>query len=354
MPFEVIDTLDSLTDLIEFRSSAVYELIISIRTLLKPARWHEPFVERARAALSPELMAELVELYQNFSDGGLYFEFPVDYADHDDVPGFFKYMQSLSDADFMFYLLGRTIDRDELSALLHQPKTADLIRAGIMNVSEHYEWYGHNLEPIIKNIGAFKQRLVSAWQGYWETFLKHDLPSFQAQWIVGMQDKQSILAREGGRGLLEKVTGKVQLPHEVPEGVPYSSITFIPVCLLPSRVYQFFGYGNLTILFDPQFTEERRAEVQNAKKDALSILKALDDETRLQILRLIAQHGSRMHGKNIAEKLNISASAVSRHLALLKDGGLIAEDPRKNLITYRFQKEVLTSLVDKLLDYLFS
>ncbi|MBX3082278.1 MAG: winged helix-turn-helix transcriptional regulator [Anaerolineae bacterium] len=354
MPFEVIDTLDSLANLIEFRSSAVYELIISIRTLLKPARWHESFVERVKAALSPALMEELVDLYQNFSDGGLYFEFPVDYPDHDDVPGFFRYMHSLSDADFMFYLLGRTISREELSGLLYQPKSADLLRAGIIAVGEHYEWYGHNLEPIVKDIGAFKQRLIAAWEAYWDAFLQHELPNFQAQWIVGMQEKQSIFAREGGRGLLEKVTGKVQLPPEVPPGVPYTSITFIPVCLLPSRVYQFFGYGNLTILFDPQFTEERRAEVQNAKKDAISILKAMDDETRLQILRLIAQHGSRMHGKNIAEKLGISASAVSRHLALLKDGGLIAEDPRKNLITYRFQKEVLTSLVDKLLDYLYS
>jgi DNA-binding transcriptional ArsR family regulator len=354
MPFEVIDTLDALANMIEFRSSAVYELIISIRTVLKPARWHEAFVERVKDTLDPDLLAELVELYQNFNDGGLYFELPVDYADHDDVPGFFKYMRSLSDVDFMFYLLGRIVERETLTEILGKPNAADLMRAEITRIGEHYDWYGHNLELILGDIGAFKKRLVAAWQAYWQTFLRDELPNFQSQWIIGITDKQSIFAREGGRGLMEKVTGKVQLPHEVPMGVPYTSITFIPVCLLPSRVYQFFGYGNLTILFDPQFTEERRVEMQNAKKDAISILKALDDETRLQILRLIAQHGSRMHGKNIAEKLNISASAVSRHLALLKDGGLIAEDPRKNLITYRFQKEVLMGLVDKLLDYLYS
>ncbi|MBX3061855.1 MAG: winged helix-turn-helix transcriptional regulator [Anaerolineae bacterium] len=133
----------------------------------------------------------------------------------------------------------------------------------------------------------------------------------------------------------------------------YTSITFIPVCLLPSRVYKFFGYGNVTLLFDPQYTEDRRQAVKHAKEEALSALKALDDETRLKILRLIVQHGNRMHGKNIAEHLNISASAVSRHLALLKEGGLIVEEPQKNLIAYRFNKETLSQLTDKLLDYLY-
>ena len=83
-------------------------------------------------------------------------------------------------------------------------------------------------------------------------------------------------------------------------------------------------------------------------------MKALDDETRLKILNLITRHGSSLHGKSIAERLGISASAVSRHLALLKDGKLIVEEPQKNLITYRFQKETLENLVSKLLDYLYS
>lgn len=353
MPFEVIDSVDTLTDLFEFRTSPVYELILSIRTLVKPPRLLESWVTSAKAALAPDVLAELVDLYQNYSDGGVYFEFPVDYADHNDVPGFFAYMRNLSEADFMHYYVGRIVPREEMPGLLRQPKVVDTLRARLLAFSDHYDWYTQNLDVVLKDITAFKTRLVAAWAVYWEMFLRHELPVLEPLWTAGLIEKQTLLAREGGRVFLEKVVGKAHMPHELPAGTPYTSITVIPVCWLPSHIYQFFGYGNVTILFNPQYTEAHHEEVKHAKAEAIAILKALDDETRLKILRLIAQHGSRMHGKTIAERLEISASAVSRHLGLLKEGNLIAEDPRKNAITYRFQKETLTGLVDKLLDYLY-
>jgi DNA-binding transcriptional ArsR family regulator len=352
MPFEVIDTLDPLTGLIQLRTSAVYETVISIRTLLKPSRRQETWAKRASAALAPDLLAELTYLYQNFSDGGLYLELPVDYADHDDVPGFFEHVRNLSDVDFLFYVVGRVIGRDELSRL---ELSGDVIRAALAGRSEHYEWYGRDLDPILADVPAFRDRLVDAWEAYWTSFFQHEIAELEPVWEAGLQEKRNILEREGGRVLVEKVTGRSELPPELPPGTPITSVTFTPVCLLPSRVYRFFGYGNVTILFDPQFTEERKIAIEQAKDEAMATLKALNDETRLEILRLIVQHHKgHPHGKILAEKVGFSPSAVSRHLALLKDGNLIAEEPQKNLIAYRFQKETLFSLVDKLLDYLYS
>jgi hypothetical protein len=37
MPFEIIDSLDPLAALVEFRTSAVYEMVMSARTLIKPS-----------------------------------------------------------------------------------------------------------------------------------------------------------------------------------------------------------------------------------------------------------------------------------------------------------------------------
>lgn len=352
MPFEVIDTLDPLTGMVEFRISAVYEMVMSIRTWLKPAPRHEAWARRISAALSPALSKELTYLYQEFSDGGLYFELPVDYAAHGDMPGFLDYVRGLSDTEFCFYLLGRTIPLDELSDLLPD---SDAVRATLNGRSEHYEWYGRYIDPILEDISGFRSRLVKAWETYWKVFFQHEVAPLEPIWMAGLQEKRNILEREGGRALLEKVTGRSELPPELPIGMPITSLTFMPVSLLPSRVYRFFGYGNVTILFDPQFTEATLIAVEQAKNEAMATIKALNDEKRLEILRLIVQqHHGHPHGKSIAEKTEISASAVSRHLALLKEGDLIAEEPHKNLITYRFQRETLTGLVDKLLDYLYS
>jgi DNA-binding transcriptional ArsR family regulator len=80
----------------------------------------------------------------------------------------------------------------------------------------------------------------------------------------------------------------------------------------------------------------------------------LGDGSRLEILRLIAHSEGVIHGKKIAQHLNLSASAVSRHLTQLRDAGLILEASQDNrTITYRLQKDTLTALPEKLMDYLY-
>lgn len=353
MPFEVIETLDGLTDLIEFKTSALYELIISPRTLLKPTRWHEAFAARARAVLSPQLYDDLLALYKSYHEGGPFIELPVDYPDHSNVPGFFAYVLKLSDVEFLYYLLGRVFAPDELRQFLKSRAPIDAIRSAFSTFSERYEWYADKLDMVLTDIGGFKKKLVKLWEQYWTLFLSREIETLEPQWTLGIQEKQAILSREGGKGLLEKVIGKAELPIQIPNGMPYTSITFTPVYLLPSRVYQFFGYGNVTVLFDPRFNEARIEGLKMAKQEASATLKALDDERRLEILRLIAQHGGKINGKAIAERLNISPSAVSRHLALLQEGNLIVEEQHKNTITYQFQRETLSTLVEKLFDYLY-
>jgi DNA-binding transcriptional ArsR family regulator len=351
VPFEVIESPDPYAALIDFRTSAVYEMVIGIRALLKPTPAQELWLNLSQ--VSTALRAELSYLYNTFNDGILYHELPVDYTAHQDVPGFLDYILNLSETDFLFYLVGRSLPREHIRSLLTEANVVAAFQEALSE-TDYYTWYAPYLEPILANVGGFQRRLVAAWESYWTGTFNKQVNFFRPIWTAGIQEKRSILAREGGRALLEKVTGRPDLPPEFPIGVPITSITLIPICLLPSRVYRFYGYGNITILFDPQYTEERRLNAQHTVAQALATIKALDDPTRLDILRLIAQKSSLLHGKMIAEQRGISASAVSRHLALLKEGGLISEDPHKNLITYRFNKEVLVDFAEKLMDYLYS
>jgi len=162
-----------------------------------------------------------------------------------------------------------------------------------------------------------------------------------------------LLARLGGAGLLEHVTGKSELLPPLPEEYPVTDIVFIPVYLMPSSVYMFYGYGNITVLFNSERTEARLAELERNKQQLVSIFKALADGSRLDILRLIMHHGDQMHGKRIANKLNLSASAVSRHLAQLKEAGLIVEETQDNrTFTYKIQENAISTLPDTLFDVL--
>lgn len=69
---------------------------------------------------------------------------------------------------------------------------------------------------------------------------------------------------------------------------------------------------------------------------------ALSDQHRRQILRLLAQ--SERSVTEIAEALPISRPAVSRHLRVLKDAGLVGEQPVGTRRIYRLEAEGMVAI----------
>jgi DNA-binding transcriptional ArsR family regulator len=64
---------------------------------------------------------------------------------------------------------------------------------------------------------------------------------------------------------------------------------------------------------------------------------ALGDPHRREILRLLGERDLAVH--EIADRLPISRPAVSRHLRLLKQSGLVEEEPHGTRRIYRLQEE---------------
>jgi DNA-binding transcriptional ArsR family regulator len=132
-------------------------------------------------------------------------------------------------------------------------------------------------------------------------------------------------------------------------------VVFVPLYLISKRAYMFYGYGNVTIMYDGELTEARMAEMEAVKEASLATVRALADESRLKILQIIAQGEGRYNGKTIAAKLGLSASAVSRHLSQLKEGDLITEESTDNRnITYHLKRDTLAKLSSQLLEYIYS
>ena len=72
MPLEMIEVTDQLTGLITFKTSPVYEMIISLRTLLQSSR-HADWVARMRETLPPTFWDELHDQLD-----GIYLSFDTD------------------------------------------------------------------------------------------------------------------------------------------------------------------------------------------------------------------------------------------------------------------------------------
>ena len=69
---------------------------------------------------------------------------------------------------------------------------------------------------------------------------------------------------------------------------------------------------------------------------------ALGDPNRREILRLLGDGAKPV--QEIADSMPISRPAVSRHLRLLKDAGMVAEDPRGTRRIYHLEEEGLRAV----------
>ena len=77
--------------------------------------------------------------------------------------------------------------------------------------------------------------------------------------------------------------------------------------------------------------------------------KALADPTRRRILRIL-RHGPLTSGE-IAERFDTSWPTVSRHLAVLRDAGLILSVREGQQIIYELNTTVVEDVVNSLLDW---
>lgn len=79
------------------------------------------------------------------------------------------------------------------------------------------------------------------------------------------------------------------------------------------------------------------------------VFQAMADETRRQILRLL-RDGPLSSG-DIAAQFSSSWPTISRHLAVLRDAGLIAAQRKGQEIFYELNTSVFQDLVQHLLDW---
>ena len=75
----------------------------------------------------------------------------------------------------------------------------------------------------------------------------------------------------------------------------------------------------------------------------VKLFKALGDETRLKILFLLARKN--VCAKGISRHLGISEAAVSQHIKVLKDSGIILGHKKGYFIHYSVNNEILDDLI---------
>jgi len=75
-----------------------------------------------------------------------------------------------------------------------------------------------------------------------------------------------------------------------------------------------------------------------------SLFKALNDETRRQIVELLKEKD--MNAGEIAERFNISKPSISHHLDILKRADLVTSEKKGQFIVYSLNTTILEDLIN--------
>lgn len=78
-----------------------------------------------------------------------------------------------------------------------------------------------------------------------------------------------------------------------------------------------------------------------------SLFKALNDETRRQIVELLKERD--MNAGEIAEHFNISKPSISHHLDILKRADLITSEKKGQFVEYSLNTSILEDLINWIL-----
>lgn len=76
----------------------------------------------------------------------------------------------------------------------------------------------------------------------------------------------------------------------------------------------------------------------------VQLFKALGDETRLKILLILSRR--KICAKGIARHLGISEAAVSQHIKILKESGIIIGEKVGYYVHYDLQEAIFTQAID--------
>lgn len=161
---------------------------------------------------------------------------------------------------------------------------------------------------------------------------------------VDQLDRLEAIRRVTGRELDRDYLDQHVLPAE--------QLVFVPSAHLGPYVSTIVGEQTTWLLFGARLPEGAGIDASALSRAQIMVrLSALADDTRLQILRLVAERGE-MRSQEVMEALDLSQSASSRHLKQLSATGYLIERRCNGAKCYTFNPERVENTLEALGSFL--
>jgi DNA-binding transcriptional ArsR family regulator len=349
---------------VAFAYSPVVEAVLSLHVLVEPK--HHPlqhaWVRRMRA-LDPALRTEIRAF--TFAYANSFPDFVSPRPDHDYLT-FEAELDALHDLDptlLAFEFLRPLWDhegrwpRDE--SLLTR---ADVREHALRDAELQGEGGGALAELIFEDPPELARRFRDLLRNYWDAAFAQEWERLEPRLAHAVADAGRTIAEHGLFALLARMRPRllvepdrrlawIKLPHEHDVEISPSK----PLLLTPS----YFVWPHVRVNCDPPFpvglvypptTVAEEAGPRLPSEQLLQVLRAAAHDIRLRALGLIAERPRST--QELAPLLGLSEAAVSKHLRILADAGVLTARRDGYYVLYRLERERLAALSSAVLAFL--
>jgi DNA-binding transcriptional ArsR family regulator len=351
MPVLVAPDAPTNTPTVNFLISPLYDMFISLSTLAHPTDRHEAWVAEVKRDLSPQMREEADYFYGMFENRLV--ELAVDYPDHFDIEGFFRYLETMAPEDFIFYATGRVMSPTEIANFASHPLRllAALLKSYGGEHRIHDQGWRQALQTLATEADTTRTRLLRLLRTYWQNVYRHQLAKLKPRWEESVRERTQSLGPDRLTAVQERFLSNRSLPREFPEGYPLEKVYLVPSVFLNMSSMIMYGYGQMVIIYDALTSDEHRNAMAHVQRRIVAVARALEDPTRMTILRSIAKD-KEYYGSRLAAKCGITPSSISRHMRVLRDAGLINEVNQDNRVMYELRRETIEKFCEDLHEYL--
>jgi DNA-binding transcriptional ArsR family regulator len=301
--------------------------------------------------LSPQ-MREEADFFHALFENRLV-EIAVDYPDHSDVEGFFRYLETMTAEDFVFYATGRVMSPKEIAAMSSHPlrllAALQKLYGGEHRI--HDEGWRQALQSLSVEPDAIRSRLLRLLRTYWQNVFRHQVNALKNNWEESVRERTQSLGPDRLTAVQERFLANRSLPREFPEGYPLERVWLVPSLFLNMSSMIMYGYGQMVIIYDALTSDEHRNAMAHVQRRIVAVARALEDPTRMTILRAISKD-KEYYGSRLAAKCGITPSSISRHMKVLRDAGLINEVTQDNRVMYELRRDTIEKFGEDLHEYL--
>ena len=322
----------------ELTSYPLTELALSLHVVADPRSRPElaPFVRRMRSRLPREVARELADLsFLLGPPAPAPFAFPT--GDPVPVP---RALAAISAGDTSLqWTLAMHLEND-IPPALRKP-----VRPGV-------------LDDLRRDPESVAERLLALFADYWTHAFAHEWPDVEARLALARAEAAGRLAAGGLAALLRGSTRRARLddggitvtptiPADIDVDVQRDGRMPIAISLYSSPwvITRIEPAAGLVL---PAPAPDR--QVTPPSLELLRELDAIADPTRLTLLRLVAARARST--RELAQLLDLSEAAVSKHLKRLADAQLVRGERQGYYVLYRLIPERAVAASDALLRFL--